>query len=160
MPPPSSGLAPQPGSLTGGAPPAPASPANTAIPANTANDTADETAANDTNAAADLTIDDAATTAAAPATSAREAPPAEVTSPAEPARAANPAPGRSGRRSNGTTRSWYLPRPVADDLSNAADALYFDLRGKHEKSEILGVLIRMGLDNMPRVRKRLGLPPA
>ncbi|MEU4807412.1 hypothetical protein [Actinosynnema sp. NPDC023587] len=64
------------------------------------------------------------------------------------------------RRANGTTRSWYLPHTVADSLSQACEQLYFDLRGTKEKSEILGVLIMTGVDNMAKVRKKLGLPPA
>jgi hypothetical protein len=78
---------------------------------------------------------------------------------ATPANKPTPPVKKSGR-ANGTTRSWYLPHEVANDLSAAAEALYFDLRGSREKSEILGVLIRVGLNNMARVRKQLGLPPA
>lgn len=107
MPPATSGLAPQPVSLTGG---------NSS--ANAANSANDATPAN------------------------------------------KPAPPKKSGRANGTTRSWYLPHDVADDLSSAAETLYFDLRGSREKSEILGVLIRFGLNNLPRARKHLGLPPA
>jgi hypothetical protein len=119
MPPPTSGLAPQHASLTGGN--RSANTANTATAANTAN------AASEPLAAA---------------------------APVSPA-----APRRSGR-ANGTTRSWYLPHAVANDLAAAADGLYFDLRGSREKAEILGVLIRVGLNNLPKVRKQLGLPPS
>lgn len=77
----------------------------------------------------------------------------------EPA-AAEPRPSTPRRKIKGTTRSWYLHLDVANDLSSACDTLYFDLRGTREKAEILGVLIRVGLNNMAKVRKQLGLPPA
>lgn len=67
---------------------------------------------------------------------------------------------KSSRRANGTTRSWYLPHDVAEDLSEACDEIYHDLRGRQDKSEILGALIRVGLNNVDRVRKKFGLPPS
>lgn len=67
---------------------------------------------------------------------------------------------KSSRRANGTTRSWYLPHDVAEDLSETCDEIYHDLRGRQDKSEILGALIRVGLNNVDRVRKKFGLPPS
>lgn len=56
-----------------------------------------------------------------------------------------------------TTRSWYLHTATADDLANAATAIYHDLRGTLDKATILDALIRGGLDHLPAVRRGLGL---
>jgi hypothetical protein len=86
--------------------------------------------------------------------------PAPVQPAAEPV-AEKPVPKpKTSRRANGTTRSWYLPHDVAEDLSETCDEIYHDLRGRQDKSEILGALIRVGLNNVDRVRKKFGLPPS
>ncbi|QXV63522.1 hypothetical protein [Amycolatopsis sp. TNS106] len=54
-----------------------------------------------------------------------------------------------------TTRSWYLPKDVADDLSAACDELFYDLRGAVPKYRILSELIREGLKHKSKVRQRL-----
>ncbi|MBW4722457.1 hypothetical protein [Saccharothrix obliqua] len=85
---------------------------------------------------------------------------APVSEPAAAPVAEKPAKPKSSRRANGTTRSWYLPHDVAEDLSETCDEIYHDLRGRQDKSEILGALIRVGLNNVDRVRKKFGLPPS
>lgn len=58
-------------------------------------------------------------------------------------------------RPHGTTRSWYLPDDVADQLEEAATELYHDLRGRHTKRVVLGTLIRHGLKHQAQAKKEL-----
>uniref|UniRef100_UPI003F49175B hypothetical protein n=1 Tax=Amycolatopsis sp. CA-293810 TaxID=3239926 RepID=UPI003F49175B len=61
----------------------------------------------------------------------------------------------SGSASEPTTRSWYLAREVAEELSEACDELFYDLRGVIPKHVILSHLIREGLRHKAKVREKL-----
>ncbi|MFE5565974.1 hypothetical protein ACFQ68_13390 [Amycolatopsis japonica] len=75
----------------------------------------------------------------------------------------SPAPSKRGKQpatSSGpadepTTRSWYLARSVAEELSEACDELFYDLRGAIPKHVILSHLIREGLRHKTKVREKL-----
>jgi len=61
----------------------------------------------------------------------------------------------SGPATEPTTRSWYLARDVAEELSEACDELFYDLRGVIPKHVILSHLIREGLRHKAKVREKL-----